>query len=67
MSKSILKTLFAGFLGFGAFMGLVFPAYAHFFVEWKSGMFAWFMLGSLLAGITIGVVNYGITKATNVP
>jgi methyl-accepting chemotaxis protein len=38
-------------------MGMIFPLYAHFFVSWKEGMFIWFFLGCLIAGITIGVIN----------
>jgi methyl-accepting chemotaxis protein len=44
-------------------MGLVFPLYAQFFVEWKSGMQVWFNLGCLIAGATIGVINFMLVKA----
>lgn len=62
MKKSVLRQLLFSFLGFGFFMGLVFPLYAQFFVDWKPGMKLWFVLGCLMAGITIGVVNYLLTK-----
>jgi methyl-accepting chemotaxis protein len=61
MKKSISKNLFAGFLGFGILMGLVFPVYAQFFVEWKPGMFTWFVIGCLMAGGVVGLANFGIT------
>jgi methyl-accepting chemotaxis protein len=62
MRKSILKRLFASFLGFGVLTGAIFPVYAQFFVEWKPGMFAWFVIGCLVAGVTVGMANYAITK-----
>ncbi|MEI7842178.1 MAG: methyl-accepting chemotaxis protein [Gallionellaceae bacterium] len=60
MSKnttSILKQLRLSFLGFGLAMGLVFPIYANFFVDWKEGMLGWFFVGCVVAGLTIGIVN----------
>ncbi len=60
MSKkdpSILSQIKYSFLGFGLTMGLVFPIYANFFVSWKEGMFLWFFLGCVVAGITIGIAN----------
>ncbi|QKQ26052.1 methyl-accepting chemotaxis protein [Candidatus Reidiella endopervernicosa] len=42
----------------GLFMGMVFPLYAQFFVEWKEGMKLWFIVGCLIAGTSIGVINY---------
>ncbi|MBF0255965.1 MAG: methyl-accepting chemotaxis protein [Gammaproteobacteria bacterium] len=62
MKPSILRNLHLSFLAFGVAMGLVFPVYAQFFVEWKEGMFAWFMLGCVLAGVSIGVINYQLFK-----
>jgi methyl-accepting chemotaxis protein len=62
MKKSIVKTLLISFISFGIVMGLVFPVYAQFFVEWKPGMFGWFTVGCLIAGLTVGIMNYVITK-----
>ncbi|MDH5359751.1 MAG: methyl-accepting chemotaxis protein [Gammaproteobacteria bacterium] len=62
MKKSILRELLLSFLGFGLFMGLVFPLYAQFFVDWKPDMKPWFVIGCIVAGITIGLVNYLLTK-----
>lgn len=56
-STSILRQIKYSFLGFGLTMGLVFPVYANFFVNWKEGMFLWFFLGCIIAGITIGIAN----------
>lgn len=58
MKSSILKQLLYSFLAFGLFMGMVFPLYAQFFVEWKEGMKLWFIVGCLIAGTSIGVINY---------
>jgi len=43
-------------------MGIVFPYYAQLFVVWKPGMQTWFVIGCLLAGTTIGIVNYYLTR-----
>ena len=59
---SILKQLKYSFLGFGLTMGIVFPFYANFFVDWKEGMLLWFTLGCIVAGITIGVVNHRLLE-----
>lgn len=56
-STSILRQIKYSFLGFGLTMGLIFPIYANFFVNWKEGMFLWFFLGCIIAGITIGIAN----------
>ncbi|WP_127478584.1 methyl-accepting chemotaxis protein [Sulfurivermis fontis] len=58
MKPSILRTLLLAFLAFGLAMGLVFPVYAQFFVEWKEGMRGWFIVGCLVAGTSIGLFNY---------
>ena len=58
MKKSILRTLLLSFLGFGILVATVFPFYANFFVVWKPGMLPWFVVGCLIAGLGIGVVNY---------
>ena len=57
-SPSILRNLFLSFLGFGLVVASIFPFYAEFFVEWKPGMYPWFVVGCVLAGATIGVANY---------
>ncbi|MCW8826884.1 MAG: methyl-accepting chemotaxis protein [Gammaproteobacteria bacterium] len=62
MKPSILRNLKFAFYGFGLSMGLIFPVYAQFFVEWKEGMFIWFFLGCIAAGLTIGVANFWLVK-----
>lgn len=57
-APSILKQLKYSFLGFGLLMGVIFPFYANFFVEWKPGMLGWFITGCVVAGITIGIANH---------
>jgi len=61
-SPSILRNLLFSFLAFGLGMGIIFPFYAQFFVEWKPGMQSWFVIGCLIAGTTIGIANYYLTK-----
>jgi len=58
MKPSILRNLAIAFISFGLLMGIIFPFYAQFFVEWKPGMERWFIVGCLVAGTTIGIVNY---------
>ncbi len=62
VKKSILRKLFVCMMGFGITMGLVFPVYANFFVEWKAGYFPYFAAGSILAGITVGGVSYWFVR-----
>lgn len=58
MTSSILRNILLAFLGLGISMGLIFPFYAGFFVDFKEGMYLYFVIGCLVAGITIGVLNY---------
>ncbi len=58
LHPSLLRNLRLTFIVFGIAVGVVFPFYAEFFVEWKPGMYGWFFLGCVVAGATIGVVNY---------
>jgi len=60
MRPSILRRTLILFLIFGLAMGMIFPVYAQFFVEWKPGLKAWFMIGCLVAGLMMGVANYVI-------
>ena len=63
MKKSILRALLLSFLGFGILVASVFPFYANFFVVWKPGMLPWFVVGCMIAGLGIGVVNYLLLNA----
>ncbi len=60
---SILRRLFLSFLGLGISMGIIFPFYAEFFVNWKPGMYMWFFIGCIIAGSSIGLANYALVKA----
>ncbi|WP_275096124.1 methyl-accepting chemotaxis protein [Sedimenticola hydrogenitrophicus] len=62
MKPSILRTLFIAYIGLGLSMGLLFPLYARFFVEWKPGMQLWFNIGCIIAGLSIGIANYWVCK-----
>ena len=54
---NLMQRMYFTMLGFGIIMGIIFPFYAQFFVEWKEGLFIWFAIGCVLAGSVIGVVN----------
>lgn len=58
MRPSILRNLLISFLAFGVLVAAAFPFYADFFVTWKPGMLPWFVVGCLVAGLMIGVMNY---------
>jgi len=58
MKPSILRNLLIGCVSFGLLMGGVFPFFADFFVEWKDGMFGWFVASCLVAGIGCGSAIY---------
>ena len=47
---------------FGILMGFIFPVYAHFFVIWKDGLFIYFLIGSIMAGIIVGIVSFSFVK-----
>lgn len=60
--NSIQRLLLISFLCIGVAMGLIFPLYANFFVDWKTGMFVYFLAGCIVAGIVVGVINYLIVR-----
>lgn len=60
--QTILGRVFAAFIGFGLIMGGIFPVYANFFVEWKQGLFLWFAVGCVIAGIVLGIINFFLLK-----
>ena len=62
MKPSILRNLLLACVGFGILMGAGFPMFAQFFVDWKDGMFTWFVVGSLTAGVIVGMVNYWLVN-----
>lgn len=62
MRSSLLRKLLVSFLAFGISVALIFPFYANFFVDWKPGMLPWFVVGCLVAGGVIGVVNYWLVN-----
>ncbi len=59
---SILRNMFLTYIGAGLSMGLVFPVFASLFVNFKPGMLVWFVIGCVLAGISIGFFNYWLLK-----
>ncbi len=62
MKLGILKRLQFGMMVFGIAMGLIFPVYASFFVEFKPGMQVWFTLGCIIAGIVVGGFSFMLVK-----
>ncbi|MDH5393830.1 MAG: methyl-accepting chemotaxis protein [Gammaproteobacteria bacterium] len=50
------------FLAFGVVVGAIFPFYAELFVIFKPGMYGWFFIGCLVAGLIIGIVNFFLVK-----
>jgi len=62
MKPSLLRRLLYAFLTFGILMGLIFPLYARFFVDWKPGMQGWFVFGCIVAGVSIGLCNYWLVR-----
>jgi methyl-accepting chemotaxis protein len=54
--------MFMSFIGFGLVVAIIFPFYAELFVEWKPGMYIWFVSGCVIAGLSIGVGNYYLVK-----
>jgi methyl-accepting chemotaxis protein len=62
MGHSILRQQLLAFLGFGVLMGLVFPVFAGWFVQWKDGMLGWFVLACVVAGLTVGLINYYLVR-----
>lgn len=62
MKPSILRNLLIASIAFGVLMGAGFPVFAQFFVDWKEGMFTWFVLGCLIAGVALGVINYWLVN-----
>lgn len=62
IKSSILKRLQFYMSLFGIMMGFIFPVYANFFVTFKEGMFIYFAVGCILAGITVGVVSFLFVK-----
>lgn len=47
-------------VGMGLIVGVLFPIYAGFFVTWIPDRKVFFGLGCLVAGIIVGLINYGI-------
>ena len=62
MKIGVLKRLQFGMMIFGLAMGLIFPLYAMFFVNFKPGMQIWFNLGCIVAGIMVGGFSYLLVK-----
>lgn len=62
LKPSLLRNLLISFLVLGTVIGSIFPFYAEFFVEFKSGMYGWFYLGCLISGVVIGYTNFLLVK-----
>ena len=62
IKESYVLSLLAFMLGFGIFMGLIFPFVVSPFVVWREGMRAWFSVLSLLAGLTVAGVSIFLVR-----
>lgn len=51
---SMKKKLLIAMMAFGIAMGLIFPAYATLFVQFKEGLFPFFFAGCIGAGLFVG-------------
>jgi methyl-accepting chemotaxis protein len=60
---SLINRIKFSFLGLGLFVALIFPFYANLFVNWKSGMLIYFVIGCVVAGTLIGIGNFLIFKS----
>ena len=61
-SKIAFRRMLGLMLSFGIIMGIIFPIYANFFVNWIEQLKIWFVVGSLIAGLIVGISNYFIAK-----
>ncbi len=59
---SILQKLFLSFVGFGLTVAVIFPFYAEFFVDWEPGMYSLFIVGCVVAGVSIGLPNFFLVR-----
>ena len=63
MKKSLIRKYMYSTNLFGVLMGLIFPLYASFFVNYKTGIHKLiFIIGAILAGIAVGGFSYYLTK-----
>ncbi|MFZ5639109.1 MAG: methyl-accepting chemotaxis protein [Bacillota bacterium] len=61
---STMGKMLSQMMGMGIVMGMIFPVYAGFFVKWIPERKVYFIVGCLLAGIIVGLVNYLIANKT---
>jgi len=59
-----MANMFWKMVGIGVVMGIIFPVYAGFFVNWIPERKLFFIIGCLIAGLIVGVVNYLIAFKT---
>ncbi|MEJ2255014.1 MAG: methyl-accepting chemotaxis protein [Nitrospirota bacterium] len=62
MKRGILGKLQVGMLLFGIAMGVVFPVFASFFVEFRPGMKVPFAVACVAAGIAVGSFSYVLVR-----
>lgn len=62
LKPSLLRNLLISFLVFGLVVGAIFPFFAELFVNFKQGMYGWFVAGCLIAGVFIGFANFILVK-----
>lgn len=62
--QSTMAKMLTQMMGMGLVMGVVFPIYADYFVQWIPARKLFFILGCLIAGVIVGLVNFMIANKT---
>ncbi len=55
-----MRKIFILLCSFGTLIGVLFPFYADFFVDWAPGKRTSFMVGCIIAGFVVGIFGYMI-------
>lgn len=60
LESSSSQRLFFLCMGFGIAVGVIFPVYAFLFVDIQPQNQTWFLIGSIVGGLALGVANYWV-------
>ncbi|MFP3984181.1 MAG: GGDEF domain-containing protein [Desulfurivibrionaceae bacterium] len=60
--RSVLRILFVSMLGFGVFVGLIFPPFAKIVLDAPDAISLRFMVMCITAGLIVGIVNFLLFK-----
>lgn len=64
IKNSTMGRMLTQMMSMGIIMGIVFPIYAGFFVNWIPERKTFFILGCLIAGVIVGITNFMIANKT---